>query len=103
MAAEYPETDGNLCVFDALLGEVALRGLVNALAEKCGGFAAAFSGSDEDGWRYIIGSRRIDLRAAAREINAGVKGRGGGRAEMIQGSASASAAEIEAFFKSWIV
>ena len=100
MAAELPETEGNLCVFDSLLGDVALRELVNALAAKCGGFAAAFSGSDAEGWRYIIGSRHVDLRARSREINAAIQGRGGGSPEMIQGSCRAAQAEItEALMK----
>ncbi len=100
MAEDRPETEGNLCVFDALLGDVALRELVNALADKCGGFAAAFSGSDEAGWRYVIGSRHLDLRAKSREINAAIQGRGGGSPEMIQGSCRATQAEItEALMK----
>lgn len=94
MAESFAETEGNLCVFDTLLGEVALRELVNALAAKCGGFAAAFSGSDEEGFRYIIGSRRVDLRAKSRELNAAIQGRGGGTPEMIQGRAQATEAEI---------
>ena len=94
MAADFPETEGNLCVFDSLLGDVALRELVNALAAKCGGFAAAFSGSDEAGYRYIIGSRHVDLRAKSRELNAAIQGRGGGTPEMIQGRAQATEAEI---------
>ena len=100
MAAELPAAVGNLCVFDGLLGEVALRELVNALADKCGGFAAAFSGSDAEGWRYIIGSRHVDLRANSRAINAAIKGRGGGTPEMIQGRAQASEAEIRAALES---
>jgi alanyl-tRNA synthetase len=100
MAAEISETEGNLCVFDSLLGDVALRELVNALAAKCGGFAAAFSGSDAEGWRYIIGSRHVDLRARSREINAAIQGRGGGSPEMIQGSCRATQAEnTEALMK----
>jgi alanyl-tRNA synthetase len=64
--------------------------------EKAGGFAAVFCGSNEDGWRYIIGSKRLDLRAMSREINAAIQGRGGGTPQMIQGSARADRAEIEA-------
>ena len=98
IADQYGEAAGNLCVFvpDELLGEAALRELVNALMEKCGGFAAAFSGSDAEGYRYIIGSRHVDLRANSRAINAAIKGRGGGTPEMIQGRAQASEAEIRA-------
>ena len=96
MAEGEPETAGNILVFDATLGEIAQRELVNRLMEKAGGFAAVFCGSNEDGWRYIIGSKRLDLRAMSREINAAIQGRGGGTPQMIQGSARADRAEIEA-------
>ena len=96
MAEAEPETAGNILVFDATLGEIAQRELVNRLMEKAGGFAAVFCGSNEDGWRYIIGSKRLDLRAMSREINAASQGRGGGTPQMIQGSARADRAEIEA-------
>ena len=96
MAEAEPETAGNILVFDATLGEIAQRELVNRLMEKAGGFAAVFCGSNEDGWRYIIGSKRLDLRAMSREINAAIQGRGGGTPQMIQGSARAKRCEIEA-------
>ena len=93
-AESCPATGGNLCVFDNVLDEVALRELVNLLMEKCGGIAAAFSGSDETGYRYIMGSRRVDLRRCAKEINCLIDGRGGGKPQMIQGSAAADAGRI---------
>ena len=99
MAEAEPATAGNILVFDGTLGEIAQRELANLLMEKAGGFAAVFCGSDEDGWRYIIGSKRLDLRAMSREINAAVQGRGGGTPQMIQGSARANRAEIEAGLK----
>lgn len=94
-AMEYRE--GNICIFDSVLPEAALRELVNGTEAKCSGIAAAFSGSDASGWRYIIGSESVDLRAAARTINAGIGGRGGGTARMIQGSATKSMLEIRNF------
>lgn len=93
-AEACPATEGNLCVFDDVLDEVALRELVNLLMEKCGGIAAAFSGNDETGYRYIMGSRRVDLRRCAKEINRLIDGRGGGKPQMIQGSAAAGASRI---------
>ena len=98
LAAGQLETNGNICTFipeSLQLSEAALRELVNTLAEKCGGFAAAFSGNDEEGYRYIIGSRHVDLRAMSRELNAAIQGRGGGSPEMIQGRARAAMAEIQ--------
>ena len=97
LAAGQEETEGNLCVFNPGLDEIASRELVNRLTERCGGFAAVFTGSDAEGWRYIVGSRHVDLRANARALNAALRGRGGGRPEMIQGQAAASEDEIRAW------
>ena len=92
-------TEGNICIFDEGLSEAAARELVNRLTEKTDGVAALFLADGAGQWRYIIGSRRVDLRSAAKAINAGVSGRGGGRPEMIQGSAAASEKEIASFFE----
>lgn len=96
-AAGFAPRQGNICVFDSVLDEIALRELVNMLAERCSGLAAAFSGDGAGGYRYIIGSRHADLRAAAKKINAGIDGRGGGSPEMIQGRAAASREKIQRF------
>lgn len=90
-------TDGNIVIFDSVLDEPALRELVNEAVPKCGGLAAVFSGSDETGYRYIIGSRNIDLHASAKEINSGINGRGGGSSDMIQGSCKESTENIQKF------
>lgn len=102
-AEAIPACEGNICVFDELLDEVALRELVNLLSEKCTGYAAAFSGNDGEGYRYIIGSRHVDLKKHSREINAGIDGRGGGRSEMLQGRAAKNAESIQKFIKHDIV
>ena len=94
------ETEENLALFDTVLDEPAQRELVNLLTGKCP-VAAVFSGSDAEGWRYVVGSRRVDLRKNARAINAGIGGRGGGSPAMIQGRASADAESICAFFRDW--
>lgn len=96
-------TEENICLFDEALSEAAGRELVNRLTEKTSGIAALFLDDGEGGWRYIIGSRGVDLRACAKEINAAVLGRGGGRPEMIQGSATATEDQIESYFKARIV
>ncbi len=95
MADAEGERDGNIVLFSDVLGEIAQRELVNLLMPKAGGFAAVFTGSDRDGWRYIIGSLHCDLRAGARQINAAIDGRGGGTPQMIQGSARAVRKKIE--------
>ena len=74
-------------------GEVGARELVNLLMPKCR-VAAVFLGEEKQGFRYVVGSRTVDLRRAARTFNTAVSGRGGGKPEMIQGSAAASAEAI---------
>lgn len=98
-AAALPETAGNLCIFEEALDNLSLRELVNAGMEKCSGICAAFSGRDGD-WKYILGSRTVDLRAKSKELNAAMQGRGGGKPEMIQGSCTALRSELEALFGS---
>ena len=92
------ETPGSICVIDRFDDPVAMREFVNAGMLLAGGVCAAFTGSDADGYRYIIGSRTVDLRTEAKTINAAISGRGGGKPTMIQGSCTAPAAAIEAFF-----
>ncbi|MCR4629598.1 MAG: alanyl-tRNA editing protein [Clostridium sp.] len=64
------------------------------LKKKKGETVCVLSGhTDESGneiFSYCIGSASYDCRAAAKELNAGLNGRGGGSPQMVQGSFSAS-------------
>ena len=94
-AAAY--TEGNICLFNDLLDDVAVRELVNRLTEKCSGIAAVFTRNEESGYRYIIGSANTDLRKNAAVINCGIEGKGGGSPTMIQGSCRADPDKIREF------
>ncbi len=98
--AALTETRGNLCIFTDDPDMLALRLLVNAGTEKCTGICAAFSGNDADGYRYIMGTKRADLRSLSGQINAALGGKGGGSAQMIQGSCTAKESEIRAYMES---
>ena len=93
-----PETDGNLVLFEDDLDANSLRALANGGMEKCAGICAVFTGSDKTGYRYVMGSKTVDLRAQAKQINTALQGKGGGQPTMIQGSLSADRAAIEAYF-----
>ena len=97
--AALEETQGNLVLFESDLDMDNLRNLMNAAKEKCSGIAAGFIGDDENGYRYIIASKAVDLRAKSKEINAAIDGKGGGQKEMIQGTAKASEADIRKYFE----
>lgn len=92
-------TEGDLVLFEDDGDMLALRNLVNEAKKRCGGICACFSGDDNQGYKYIISSTTVDLRAKAKEINAAISGRGGGSSEMIQGSCTAKREEIEEYFK----
>lgn len=96
--AALEPTDGNMVLVEKDMDMLNLRNLVNEAVQLCGGICAAFSGSDENGYNYIIASKNVPLRSEAKAINAALNGRGGGKDEMIQGSAKASEAEIRAYF-----
>lgn len=91
-------TDGNATVYVEGLGMDALRELANAAVAKVGGILVAVSGTCGD-YKYVIASRTVNLRERAREINAALSGRGGGRPQMIQGSFAASLDAIKDYFK----
>lgn len=98
-ARSLPETEGNLCLFQEDLDAGSLRALANAGMEKCSGICAVFTGSDQAGYRYVMGSRTVDLRAQAKAINAALGGKGGGQPTMIQGSVTAGREAILTYFQ----
>ena len=98
--AALEQTDGNLCIFTDDPDMLALRLLVNAGVRKCTGICAAFSGNDADGYRYVMGAQNADLRTVSKQINAALGGKGGGSAQMIQGSCNAKECEIRACMES---
>ena len=85
------------CMFDDGASADDARIFADMLADKIG-IAAVFSGNDEAGYKYAVVSRETDLREIGKALNTALSGRGGGKPNMIQGSVTASKADIEAFF-----
>lgn len=83
-------------VFDSALAGNLPREMMNKLLDKGATICAVFTGTDEGGYRYVIGSRSEDVRPISKELNAAFQGRGGGKPEMVQGSIKGTRAEIEA-------
>ena len=96
-AAAEPETDGDILLCRADADTEAMRTFADAAAPKCR-MAVALSGT-EGAFRYVIASEKVDLKAAAREINAALGGRGGGRETMISGTFSAPLSQIKSYFR----
>lgn len=88
------EEDKNVCIFEEELDNIAARNFVNDAMERCNGVCGAFIGTDDTGYRYILGSRKVDLRVFSKELNARFHGKGGGKPEMVQGSLRGTEEEI---------
>lgn len=92
--AKITAETGNVCMFVEEFDMIAVRNFVNAAMERCGGICGAFVGTDAEGYHYILGSRTVDLRGFAKQLNAAFSGKGGGRPEMVQGSLFGKQEEI---------
>lgn len=90
-------TDKNAVVVIPNFGIPELIAYSNSAVKKVGGILVALSG-EEGGFKYVISSGSVDLKALSKEINTALSGRGGGRPEMLQGSFASSLSEIEAYF-----
>lgn len=88
--------DTTALLFEEDLDNVAVRNFVNSAVERFDGICAAFVGTDEKGYRYILGSKTKDVRELAKELNTRFAGKGGGKPEMVQGSLNGAEAEIRA-------
>ena len=93
------ETDENILIFEDDGDMLALRGFVNEAVKKTTKLCACFSGNDESGYKYIIASENIPLRALSKDISAALGGKGGGSDLMIQGSVTATQKQISEFFE----
>ena len=91
---------GNVLRFEEGLDSVQVRLLADAIAEKCGGRAAVFSGTEETGYAYCLVTREGDLKQFGKEMTGALKGRGGGKPNFQQGRVSAAREQIETFFRS---
>lgn len=96
--AETLRDAGELLLFEENLSPDSLRRLCVELMAVCSGRCAVFSGTDAAGYAYAIGLEDGDLRAFVKDMNAALKGRGGGKPNFAQGRVGASRREIEEYF-----
>ena len=88
----------NVLHFEPSLNGAGIRELADRIADRCEGFAAVLSGSDESGYGFCVVSRSRDLKAFGKALTTALNGRGGGKPECQQGSVKATRADIEDFF-----
>ena len=86
--SELPGQKSLIVLFESELSGDASRELVNLLLAKETEIAAVFAKTDENQYRYVIGSKTKDVRPFAKMLSDKFTGRGGGKPEMVQGSVS---------------
>ena len=99
LAGSY-EKAGDVVHFEDGLSSVGVRELADAIAERCGGIAAVFSGSDEAGYSMCLIGKGLDVKPLGTELTRALNGRGGGKPGSFQGSLKTTRQEIEGFFRS---
>ena len=82
-------------------GEV--RELADAIGQVCDGIAVVASGEDEQGYSLCLISRTVDVRALGKAAFGTLNGRGGGRADAVQGNVKETEARIRDFFDAQLV
>ena len=85
---------GDVLLVEGAMSAESIRKLCTAVQESAGGRCAVFAGGDGM-YQYAVSQPDGDLRALAKEINAALNGRGGGKPGFIQGSVQAGAADIQ--------
>jgi alanyl-tRNA synthetase len=87
--AEIPDEQEHVLLFERDIDTPVMRSVVNKLVEQHDGICGIFVGTDEGGYNFIIGSKMIDCREIATKLRDELNARGGGKAQMIQGSVEA--------------
>ena len=100
MQAEGAEkTDKAICQFFADAGNDSLRLAANVLKEKTSSLAVALSGTDEEGYTFVMAKNEGEISQTVKDATNALSGRGGGKGTMASGRFNSSKKEIEDFFK----
>lgn len=97
--SQLEENQPFICMFEPDLNGNEIRMLVNLGMEKTDGICVVLSGKEDGEYQFVAGSRTKDVRGFGKEFQDAFQGRGGGKAEMVQGSVKGTREMIE----SWIL
>lgn len=98
-AKEVPPEEEAVCLFEPDLDGEAPRLLMNLVLDEGHLLCAVFFGGNDGNYRYVIGSKSLNLREMARGLNEAFNGRGGGKPEMVQGSLRGEEDELRMWMK----
>lgn len=90
-----PSQSEHAVLFVDPMDTIAIRNTVNELVERYNGYCAVFSGSEETGYQFIVGSKNKDCKELAQTFRNELGAKCGGNTPMIQGSMHATKKKIE--------
>lgn len=88
-----------VCLFEEETEGEGARILMNLVLERGAQTCVVFQTNHNDEIRYVIGSKKTDVRPLAKALNSRFAGRGGGKAEMVQGLLTGTKDEINAWMQ----
>ena len=98
-AERIPETQTSYVGYYPDFTPDELREVVNSAKSKVGGVLIALSGIDGD-LKLVMSSSTVELAGIFKKILSDLKGRGGGRDNMIQGSVTTTLEDVKTYFSS---
>ena len=87
---KVPSEQKDVFLFEGGLEDSVMRNGVNYLLERHEGICGIFSGDENAGYKFILGSSKKDCRLIAAVLREKLQGKGGGTPVMIQGHVNAT-------------
>ncbi len=87
--SQIPKGEENVILFENNLDAPTMRNGVNQLITEHPGICGIFSGTDSEGYKFILASNGKDIRLVMEVLKEILNARGGGSATMVQGSVTA--------------
>lgn len=87
--ATIPKEQEDVLLFEKNLDAADMRNAVNRLVNEHHGVCGIFSGNEEEGYQFVMGSKEHDMRTVVASMKEHMEVRGGGSAAMVQGSVKA--------------
>ncbi len=92
-----PATTDDVVLFVGPMDTIAVRNAVNELVTRYKGYCAIFSGTETEGYQFIVGSQYADCKALAQTLRQEFGAKCGGNTPMIQGSITAASTTITSY------
>ena len=100
---EYIKSDqATLCIYEEDLVPDELRKLCTLLTQKVNKTCLVVT-PDGVGFKYALGNSQVDIRPLCKEMNMKFQGKGGGSAELCQGSLIGDLEQIKDYYKKSII